>query len=226
MRILLAEDETMLADALQVILQHNQYTVDAVYDGEEALYYLENGEYDAAILDIMMPKMDGLTVLKTIREKGQKLPVLLLTAKGEIDDRVAGLDAGADDYLVKPFDADELLARLRALLRRQPEFHGNVLTFEDISLDLNKFILKSNKGETRLSNKEFQMLEMLMRNPGQVISTERFMDRIWGYETEADLNVVWVYVSTLRKKLKEVGSNTKIKVARNVGYSLEGEKDD
>lgn len=221
MRLLLAEDEKMLSDALVTMLQHNNYSVDAVYDGQEALDYLESVDYDGAILDIMMPKMDGITVLKKIRAQGKTLPVLMLTAKSEIDDRVVGLDAGADDYLTKPFAIKELLARIRAMTRRQPELSASTLTFGDLSLNRADYSLSGPSDSTKLANKEFQMMEMLMSNPGQVISTERFLEKIWGYDSDAEINVVWVYISNLRKKLVSLGSGVSIKAARGVGYSLE-----
>ncbi len=220
MRLLLAEDEKEMSDALVTILKHNNYSVDAVYDGQDAFDYLDSGLYDAAILDIMMPKMDGITVLKKIRAKGHALPVLLLTAKSEIDDRVDGLDAGADDYLTKPFAMKELLARVRALTRRTGDVTDNVLTFGDLSLDRGTFLLTCGEHSVNLTSKEFQMLEMLMTNPGQVISIDLFMDKIWGYDTETELNVVWVYISYVRKKLTKVHSKVSIKATRNVGYSL------
>ncbi|MBR2801925.1 MAG: response regulator transcription factor [Erysipelotrichaceae bacterium] len=225
MKILFAEDERMLNEAVTAILTRNNYTVVSVYNGEDALDYLLGDEFDAAVLDIMMPKKDGLSVLKEIRAEGKQLPVLLLTAKSEISDRVEGLDAGADDYLPKPFDAAELLARLRSLLRRQPVYRSNVLTFEDISLDLNDYVLKGPQGEIRMTNKEFQMMELFLRNPGQVISTERFMEKIWGYDSDTEMNVVWVYISALRKKLKEIGSAVTLKASRGLGYALEAAHD-
>ena len=221
MRLLLAEDERELADALVAILKHNNYSVDAVYDGQEALDYLEAQEYDGAVLDIMMPKMDGLTVLRTIREHGNSVPVLLLTAKTGVDDRVDGLDAGADDYLGKPFAMKELLARIRAVTRRRTETTNTVLKQGNISLDRATYELSTEKGSIRLANKEFQMMEMLMSNPGQTISTERFMEKIWGYDSETEINVVWVYISYLRKKLTKLEANVEIKAVRNQGYSLE-----
>ena len=221
MRLLLAEDEKILSDALVTILTHSGYSVDAVYNGRDALDYLENGGYDGAVLDIMMPKMDGLTVLRHIREEGMTLPVLMLTAKAEIDDRVTGLDSGADDYLTKPFDSKELLARIRAMTRRHPELQDTVLQFGGLSLDRAGFTL-SGAGETvRLSTKEFQMMELLMGNPGQVVPTERFLEKIWGYDSEAEINVVWVYISGLRKKIAHLGAEVQIRAARGVGYSLE-----
>jgi len=221
MRLLLAEDEKVLSDALVTILTHNHYSVDAVYNGQDALDYLENGNYDGAILDIMMPKMDGLTVLRKVREKGMGLPVLMLTAKAEIDDRVAGLDTGADDYLTKPFDSKELLARIRSMTRRQPDLRDSVLRFSTLALDRASFELSGPDGCIRLANKEFQMMEMLMENPGRVIPTERFLEKIWGYDSETEINVVWVYLSGLRKKLTGLGAAVQIRAARGVGYSLE-----
>ena len=224
MRLLLAEDERMLSEALVSILTHNNYSVDAVYDGQEALDYLENGEYDGAILDIMMPKMDGLTVLRRIRQAGMSLPVLLLTAKGEIDDRVEGLDSGADDYLTKPFSSKELLARIRAMTRRQPGLRQTVLSFCGLTLDPAEGVVRGPKGTVHLGNKEFQILEMLMLNPGWAIPTERFLEKIWGYETESGVNTVWVYISGLRKKLAELGAPVQIRASRGVGYFLEVEE--
>ena len=226
MRLLLAEDEEDLSRALVTVLKHNNYSVDAVYDGAEALDYLENGDnYDGVILDIMMPKMDGLTVLKTIRKHGNSVPVLLLTAKAEIDDRVEGLDSGAGDYLPKPFSMKELLARIRAMTRRQAETTESVLKFGDLALNRATYQLigpeNAEGNGIRLASKEYQMLEMLMTNPGQVISPDQFMDRIWGYDAEAEQNVVWVYISYLRKKLAAVGSTVRIKATRGIGYSLE-----
>lgn len=221
MRILLVEDEKELSNALTAILKHSNYSVDAVYDGEDALYYLETQNYDAVILDVMIPKIDGIQVLKTIRQSQNHVPVLMLTAKSEIDDRVVGLDAGADDYLTKPFATKELLARLRSVTRRQGELTDSIITVGNISLNRTTFELSSKYGSFRLANKEFQVLEMLMTNNGQLISTEKFMDRIWGYESEAEINVVWVHISYLRKKLTVLKANIAIKANRNMGYSLE-----
>ena len=223
MRILLAEDERSLSRAVIALLEKNNYSADAVYDDQEALEYLEAGNYDALILDLMMPKMDGLTVLRTLREQGNPIPVLILTAKSEVDDKVLGLDTGANDYLTKPFSTQELMARIRAMTRSQTG--GQVtsrLTFGNITLDQATFELSSPAGSFRLANKEFQMMEMLMRNPRQIIPTERFLERIWGYDSEVELSVVWVYISYLRKKLSALRSNIQIKVTRNAGYSLEG----
>lgn len=221
MRLLLAEDERELSNALVVILKHENYSVDAVYNGEDALAYLESQEYDGAILDIMMPGMDGITVLKKLREQGNRVPVLMLTAKSNIDDRVLGLDSGADDYLGKPFAAKELLARIRAVTRRRTQMVTPVLQFGNITLDCLNFELRSPFGSFHLPNKEFQMFQMLIANPGQIISTERFMEKIWGLDSESDISVVWVYISYLRKKLTALKGNIQIKATRNQGYSLE-----
>ena len=216
MRLLLAEDEKALAKALKAILERSNYSVDAVYDGEAALEYMAAGNYDGIILDIMMPKKDGLTVLKEIRKKGSKIPVLLLTAKGEVDDKVEGLDAGANDYLTK-----ELLARLRAMTRVQMESEDSQLKAGNVTLDRATFELTTSKGSIRLANKEYQMMEFLMSNPGHLISSERFFEKIWGYDSEAELNVVWVYLSNLRKKLSSLDADIQIRATRNAGYSLE-----
>jgi DNA-binding response OmpR family regulator len=221
MRLLLAEDERALSNALVAILKHNNYSVDAVYNGQDALDYLETGLYDAAILDIMMPQKDGLTVLKELRARGDALPVLILTAKSEIEDKVAGLDYGADDYLTKPFASQELLARLRAILRRSVPQTNNILSFGNASLNRSTYELSVGDESLRLGHKEFQMLEMLMLSPGSVVSTEHFMEKIWGYESDAEIGVVWVYLSYLRKKLASLSANIQIKANRNIGYFLE-----
>lgn len=220
MKLLLAEDERSLSRAIAKILEKNHYTVDAVDNGEDALSYLETRDYDVAILDIMMPKMDGITVLRTMRSKGNATPVLMLTAKAEVDDKVLGLDSGANDYLTKPFDTKELLARLRAMTRGHQTVDTK-LTVGNITLDRATFELSSPSGSFRLANKEFQMMETLMQNPQNLVSTERFMEKIWGYDSEAEINVVWVYISYLRKKLAALHANVQIKAARNAGYSLE-----
>ena len=221
MRLLLAEDEKSLSRALVKILEHGNYSVDAVYDGEEALDYLEADNYDGVILDIMMPKTDGLTVLKKLREAGNLIPVLLLTAKSELDDKVTGLDLGANDYLTKPFEPAELLARIRAMTRQAPTQADTVLRFGNVTLNQSSYELSTPDGSYRLANKEFQMMEMLMSNSRQLISAERFFDKIWGYDSESEMNVVWVYISYLRKKLTALKANVNIKATRGVGYSLE-----
>lgn len=222
MRILLAEDERSLSRAVVALLEKHNYSADAVYDGEVALDYLEAGNYDALILDIMMPKLDGLEVLRRLRAAGNPIPVLLLTARSEIEDKVTGLDTGANDYLTKPFSTEELMARIRAITRSQT---GGQLTSRlslgNITLDQTTFELSSPHGSFRLANKEYQMMELLLRNPRQLISSERFFERIWGYDSEVELNVVWVYISYLRKKLAALQADIQIKATRNAGYSLE-----
>ena len=221
MRLLFAEDEKSLSRAITAILKKNHYEVDAVYDGEEALAYLECGTYDGAILDIMMPKKDGLTVLKEIRRQGINTPVLMLTAKADIDDRVLGLDSGANDYLTKPFAAPELLARIRAMTRTQMTQNTSSLSFGNLSLNQTSFELSSPSASYQLTNKEFQLLELLMANPGQVISSDRLFEKIWGYESDADPSVIWVYISYLRKKLTALNASVRIRAIRNAGYRLE-----
>lgn len=220
MRILLAEDEKSLSRAICKIFEKNHYCVDAVYNGEDALAYLQTGDYDAAILDIMMPKMDGITVLKNLRAGGSLVPVLILTARAETDDKVLGLDSGANYYLTKPFDTKELLARIRAMTRSQTAADSK-LTVGNITLDRATFELSSPSGSFRLANKEFQMIEILMSNPNNLVSSERFLEKIWGYDSDAEINVVWVYISYLRKKLTALHANIQIKATRNAGYSLE-----
>lgn len=221
MRLLLVEDEKPLSRALKAILERNHYSADAVYDGRAALDYLEADNYDGVILDIMIPKIDGITVLKTIRSCGNSIPVLLLTAKSEVEDKVLGLDSGANDYLSKPFHAEELLARIRAMTRTQTAQNDSKLQIGNIILDRATFELSTPSGSYNLANKEFQMLELMMLNPNHLISAEKFIENIWGYDSEAEMNVVWVYISYLRKKLAALHANVRIKVTRNVGYSLE-----
>ena len=220
MRILLAEDEKALSKALVKIFEANNYSIDAVYDGQEALDYLEAGNYDAAVLDIMMPKVDGIEVLRRIREAGSNLPVLMLTAKSEVEDKVKGLDTGANYYLTKPFATQELLAAVRAITRPTAEA-DNKIRAGNITLDRASFELSTPSGSVKLANKEFQMMELLMAHPGNIVSVDTFMDHIWGYDTDTESNVVWVYVSYLRKKLASLGADMSIKATRNVGYSLE-----
>lgn len=224
MRILLAEDEKALARAVAKIFEKNNYSVDVVYNGEDALDYIEAGNYDAAVLDIMMPKMDGITVLKKVREAGNQLPILMLTAKAEIDDKVLGLDSGANDYLAKPFDSRELLARVRSITRTRAEVDSK-LTMGNITLDRASYELSSPTGKFKLANKEYQMMELFLSNPHNIISADRFMEKIWGYDSEAEINVVWVYISYLRKKLTALKANIQIKALRNAGYSLEDADD-
>ena len=221
MRLLLCEDERSLTKAIVTILEKSNYSVDAVYDGEEALEYASTGNYDGIILDLMMPKLDGMSVLKAIREKGDFTPVLILSAKSEIENKVDGLDAGANDYLTKPFEVRELLARIRAMTRSVGEQVDSTLSFGNVKLDCTNYTLRTETGSTSLANKEFQIMEMLMRHPSHLISTEKFMERIWGYDSETEINVVWVYISYLRKKLANIGADIRIMAHRGTGYSLE-----
>ena len=221
MRLLLAEDELSLSRAITTILKKNNYEADAVYDGQAALDYLACNNYDGAILDIMMPKLDGLTVLRRLRAGGNNIPVLILTAKSEVDDKVIGLDAGANDYLTKPFAARELLARIRAMTRAQSAQNTSEMRMGNIRLNRATFELSSPTDSFRLAGKEFQMMELLLSNPRHLISTERFMERIWGQDSDADIHVVWVYISYLRKKLAALNADIQIKATRNAGYTLE-----
>ena len=221
MRILLAEDELSLARAIIAILKKNNYEAEAVHDGAAALAYLSSGQYDGAVLDIMMPKMDGITVLRKYRQSGGTTPILMLTAKSEIDDKVLGLDSGANDYLTKPFATQELMARIRAMTRSLCAQNSSVLEMGNIRLNRSNFELSSPTGSFHLTNREFQMMEMLLANPHQLIPTERFMEKIWGYDNEAEINVVWVYISYLRKKLASLNADIQIRMTRNAGYTLE-----
>lgn len=220
MRLLLAEDERSLSKALKAILEGNHYSVDVVYDGVEALAYLEAGNYDALILDIMMPKLDGLSVLRRLRSGGNHIPVLMLTAKSEVEDEVLGLDSGANDYLAKPFSTRELLARIRAMTRDRTSQSDVLLQMGNITLNCASFELSSPNGRLRLPNKEYQMLELLLRFPSSLISAERFLEVIWGYDSDVETNVVWVHISRLRKKLTELGADVEIMASRNAGYYL------
>ena len=225
MRILLAEDERDIANVLQAVLKRNNYEVDWVANGVDFVDYIDTGNYDLAVLDIMMPKMDGLSALKIIRDQGNAIPVILLTAKSEIDDKVKGLDLGSDDYLTKPFATKELLARIRMLLRRNKTVVDNELVFGNIALSRVTYQLKGPLQEFKLASKEFQLLELLLQQPGAVISTDMFMEKIWGYQSESEINVVWTHISYIRKKLKEIGSNVQIKASRGAGYYLEVRND-
>ena len=224
MRLLLCEDERSLSRAVVAILCKNNYSVDAVYDGKDALDYIINGNYDGIILDIMMPIMDGLEVLKAVRSRNIDTPILLLTAKAEIEDKVHGLDLGANDYLTKPFDTRELLARIRAMTRASGVRNDSSLRLGNIELNCASYELSSPSGSYKLANKEFQMMEMLMQNPKKLISTETFMEKIWGYDSDSELSVVWVYISYLRKKLAALSADISIKAHRNAGYYLEAQE--
>ncbi|HAJ96645.1 MAG TPA: DNA-binding response regulator [Ruminococcus sp.] len=222
MKILVVEDEEALADALSEILKRNKYSVDTVYDGEDGLDYGLTDIYDCIILDIMLPKMNGLDVLKCLRKRKISTPVLLLTAKSDTEDKIKGLDSGADDYLTKPFVSGELLARVRSLTRRKGEVVTDEFTFGDIALNKSTFSLSKDGQFVKLSLKEYQIMEMLIANPRQLIPKERFIEKIWGYESDVEYNNVEVYISFLRKKLSVVGSDVTIKTARGIGYFLEG----
>ena len=221
MRLLIAEDDTDIARALTALFEHNNYSVDAVANGKDACDYGMSGNYDGIVMDIMMPGMDGLEVLKSLRRENVHTPVLLLTAKGDIEDRVDGLDAGADDYLTKPFAASELLARVRAMLRRKDNYRNEVLEFEGMQLNLSTFELSFRQSSIRLVNREFQMLQLLMQSPGIIISTEQFMEKIWGWDSDVEVSIVWVYISNLRKKIDKLKAPVNIKALRGAGYCLE-----
>ena len=221
MRLLIAEDETDLREVLQAYLAHAEYEVDCAENGEKALEFARKTSYDAVVMDIMMPVMDGVTALKKMRAEGIDAPVLLLTAKAEIRDRITGLDAGADDYLAKPFNAQELLARVRAMLRRREAYVPDVTVFEDLSLDKGACELRCGDRTVRLVGKTYQMMALFMENPHILYSVQQLMDRVWGWDTEAEINVVWVNISTLRKKLAELNTAVEIRMHRGTGYSLE-----
>lgn len=221
MRILVAEDEKEIAKALKTILEKNKYSVDVVYNGADALEYAQQIAYDVLILDVMMPVMDGLEVLKRVRECGIHTPTLFLTAKGELEDRVAGLDAGADDYLSKPFAMSELTARVRALIRRSDSYNPQILSFGNIRLDCSRYLLLSPVGQLRLNNKEFQVMELFLRNPGCVFSTEHLMEKVWGVDSDTEISVVWTNIGFLRKKLKQLDADVQLRTIRGAGYALE-----
>lgn len=225
MRLLIAEDERDLAEALTVFFEKNKFSVDTVFDGRDAYDYGSGGDYDAVILDVMMPKMDGIEVLRRLRADGVKTPIMMLTAKAEKDDRITGFDSGADDYLPKPFAPDELLSRVRAMLRRLEDFTPTVISFGDLKLNISSGLLSCGTNSVRLSGREFQVMEMFMRRPNTVLSADLIMERVWGWDSEAEINVVWVHISNLRKKLKSVGSAVSIYANRGLGYVLEERHD-
>lgn len=221
MKLLYAEDERAMSEAVVDILEFHKYSVDTVYDGLAALDYARSEQYDGMILDIMMPSLDGLEVLRRLRAEGCRTPILLLTAKGEIEDRIEGLDAGADDYLPKPFAMGELLARVRAMLRRRQEFTPDILHVGNLFLDRQNFEVRVGDQSVALPKLEYQMLELLMLNRGIYLSTEDMLCKVWGYDTDADIGIVWVYISYLRKRLTAMGADVEIRAKRNIGYSLE-----
>ena len=220
MKLLYAEDEPAMSEAVVDILEYHNYSVDAVYDGADALAYARSEDYDGIILDVMMPRLSGLEVLRTLRSEGCRTPVLLLTAKAEVEDRIQGLDRGADDYLPKPFAMGELLARVRAMLRRREEFTPNLLTCGDLRLNQQTAELSCGSASLVLPKLEYKLMELLMLNQGRCLSTEDMLVKVWGYETEADVGVVWVYLSYLRKRLSALGSRVEIRARRGVGYTL------
>lgn len=221
MRILFAEDDRDISKAVQTLLTRSGYSVDTVYNGRDAIDYIEQGGYDGVILDWMMPGLSGIEVLAQMRSNGITTPVLMLTARDAIEDRVEGLDTGADDYLPKPFAASELLARIRAMLRRKEDYQHDVIKFADIELDKSAMAIRCHNKSVSLTNKAFQLMEMLVEHPGAVLSISQIMERVWGWDSDAEVNVVWVNISFLRKKLSELGAHVKIKAVRGVGYSLE-----
>lgn len=221
MRILIAEDEVGIAKALKLILEKNRFSVDMVHNGTDALDYLLSVSYDAVVLDIMMPGLDGLEVLSRAREAGVSAPVLFLSAKAEVEDRVAGLDAGADDYLPKPFATSEFISRVKALTRRSGSYVPELIRLGNTTLDLSGYTLSTGDLSVRLNNKEFQLMELFMRNRGRVFSTENLMDKVWGLDSDAEIDVVWTYIGFLRKKLKQLCADIEIKTIRGAGYALE-----
>lgn len=221
MRILFAEDDRDLNRGVKTLLERSGYQVDAVFNGEDAVEYAAAESYDGMILDWMMPGMDGVEALRRIRGGGGAVPCLILTARDAVEDRVAGLDAGADDYLPKPFDAQELLARVRAMLRRRETYVPDTVVFEDLELDKGKNELRCGDKAVQLIGKNYQLMETLMENPRIIFSVQQLMDRVWGWDAEAEINVVWVNISQLRKKLNELGTRTEIRMHRGTGYSLE-----
>ena len=221
MKLLYAEDERSLSEAVVDVLEYHKYTVDAVYDGQDALDYAQTEAYDGIILDIMMPRLSGLEVLQRLRRAGSRTPILLLTAKTEIEDRIQGLDLGADDYLPKPFAMGELLARVRAMLRRREDFTPDVLSLGNLTLNRQSYELRVGESGMVLPKLEFQIMELLMLNKGIYLSTEDILVKVWGYDTEAEIGIVWVYLSYLRKKLASLGADVVVKAKRNIGYTLE-----
>ena len=221
MRLLIAEDDNDIRKALIALLQKNNYTVDGTDNGSDAYMFASQGQYDGIILDIMMPGLDGLEVLSKLRSEKNAVPVLLLTAKSEVEDRVKGLDAGADDYLPKPFSVSELLARVRAMLRRREQYQAEILSYGDLSLNSASFELICNGQKLALSSREYQIMEMLMRAPTSIVTSNNLMEQIWGWDSDVSVNNIWVYISNLRKKLQQLGTSVSIRAVRGVGYCLE-----
>lgn len=226
MKLLIAEDDARLLKSLKRIFEKNGYAVDDVSDGLDAFEWARTGEYDGLILDIMMPGMDGVSVLRKLREQGVLTPALFLTAKSEIYQKVEGLDAGADDYLPKPFDVDELLARVRAMLRRKENFTPDLIGVYGVTLNRSTYQLGYAGKIENLSGKEFQIMEMLMARPGFVITTDQFMSHIWGWDSDVDVSAVWVHISNIRKKIATLNAPLEIRFVRNAGYVLDERKGD
>ena len=221
MKLLYAEDERSLSEAVTDVLEYHKYQVDTVYDGRDALDYARNDRYDGIILDVMMPRMNGFEILEALRKEGDRTPVLLLTARGELEDRIRGLDLGADDYLPKPFAMGELLARVRAMLRRREEYTPDLLTMGNLSLDRQSYTLRTGAGSVLLPKLEFQLMELFLLNKGIYLSTGDILVKIWGYDTDSEPGIVWVYISYLRKKLAALGADVAIRAKRGIGYTLE-----
>ena len=221
MRVLIAEDEVSTAKALKVLLEKSKFSVDIVHNGLDAWSYIEAGSYEVIVLDIMMPGMNGIEVLTKIRKAGNKTPVMMLTAKAEVEDRVAGLEAGADDYLPKPFATTELIARVKALGRRSEAYSDAEQKVGNLTLDANRYEMRAGKNSVKLTNKEYQLMELFVLHPGYVFSTEHLMDKIWGLDSESEIDVVWTHIGFVRKKLRSIDANVEIKTIRGAGYSLE-----
>ena len=220
MKILIAEDEVDLAKALEAILIKNNFVVDVAYDGIEAYDFIKTYDYDALILDVMMPKMDGFTLLKKLRSENIKTPIMMLTARGEREDRILGFNSGADDYLPKPFDSEELVVRIRAILRRKDNYSDNIISYKDLSFDKDKAILYTKDKSVSLNGKEYALMDLFMSNPLKVFSVDSLLEKIWGYE-DVDIAVIWVHISNIRKKLKSIDSKVSISISRGLGYFLE-----
>ncbi|WP_314680861.1 response regulator transcription factor [uncultured Granulicatella sp.] len=220
MKILIAEDEWDLAEALKLMFELQKYSVEVVDNGEDAIFYAETTPYDVIILDVMMPKKNGVEVVRSLRAKGISTPVLMLTAKSQLEDKVLGLEEGADDYLTKPFEAAELLVRVKSLLRRPTQFVSSTLSLGNVQLKREQYVMETPQGQVALNNKEFQLMEYFMLHQNQILSTDFMMEKVWGFDAECEINVVWVNISSIRKKLASIQANVRIKSARGIGYQL------
>lgn len=220
MKILIAEDEWDLAEALKLMFELQKYSVEVVDNGEDAIFYAETTPYDVIILDVMMPKKNGVEVVRSLRAKGISTPVLMLTAKSQLEDKVLGLEEGADDYLTKPFEAAELLIRVKSLLRRPTQFVSSTLSLGNVQLKREQYVMETPQGQVALNNKEFQLMEYFMLHQNQILSTDFMMEKVWGFDAECEINVVWVNISSIRKKLASIQANVRIKSARGIGYQL------